>query len=257
MKGIFAGTILSSLTQMPVALPDPQPDRNNIEAYYDGHATEVQQRSGLNQRHHSIFRKAKKAGLRRDHTVLEIGCGIGLLSGLFAKFLDRGKLLSLDISPKAVAMAQARLADRSNVSFMISDMSAFRSDLIFDRVVLPDVLEHIPEGDHQALFETIGRHLATDGKVLIHIPDPYALDRLRIENPELLQIVDQSLAILPMVERFNAIGLVLERYEPYGLWAKDPDYDWIVFSRPRSQGSLAKRHRVDSLLRELRSRLSL
>jgi SAM-dependent methyltransferase len=195
--------------------------------------------------------------LKREHTVLEIGCGIGLLSGLFAKYLDRGKLLSLDISPKAVAMATARLAKQSNVSFLVSDMSTFRSELAFDRVVLPDVLEHIPEEHHQALFETIGKHLATDGKVLIHIPDPYALDRLRIESPQLLQIVDQSLAIRPMVERFHATGLVLERYEPYGLWTRDPDYDWIVFSRSRSQGPLAKRNRVDRLLRELRSRLSL
>ena len=237
-------------------MPNSKPDRNLIETYYDGHATEVQERFGLNQRHHSIFRKAKKAGLRREHKMLEIGCGIGLLSELFAKYLDRGKLHSLDISPKAVAMAKARLAKFTNVSFEVSDMSAFRSDLIFDRVVLPDVLEHIPEEQHQALFDTIARHLAPEGKVLIHIPDPYALDRLRIETPELVQVVDQSLAILPMAERFNSVGLTLERYEPYALWAKDPDYDWIVYSKPRIEGALAKRSKPEMILRELMSKLS-
>jgi len=236
-------------------MPNSTPDKKRIEAFYDGHATEVQKKFGLNQRHHSIFRKAKKAGLRRDHTMLEIGCGIGLLTELFANYLDRGKLLSLDISPKAVAMAKARLAKRANVSFEVSDMSAFRSDLVFDRVVLPDVLEHIPEEQHQALFETVARHLAPEGKVLIHIPDPYALDRLRVEHPELVQIVDQSLAILPMTERFNSTGLTLERYEPYALWTKDLDYDWIVFSKPRTEGALAKRTKSDTMFREVASKL--
>ena len=234
---------------------ESHPDKNRIEAYYDGHATEVQERSGLNQRHHSIFKYAKMSGLRHDHVVLEIGCGIGLLSGLFANYLDHGTLLSLDISPKAVEMAKARSAKHANVSFRVSDMSDFRSDLTFDRIVLPDVLEHIPEEQHQALFRTIAAHLAPEGKVLIHIPDPYALDRLRLEHPELLQIVDQSLAVLPMAERFATVGLTLERYERYGLWTKDPDYDWIVFSRPRSHGALAERPRTDRIFRELVSKL--
>ncbi len=234
-----------------------KPDKSVIESYYDGHATDVQQRSGLNQRHHSIFRKAKKAGLRRDHTVLEIGCGIGLLSGLFAQYLDKGRLVSLDISPKAVEMAKANLAKHTNVSVEVNDMRAFRTDLTFDRVVLPDVLEHIPEEQHQALFLTISRHLTPHGKVLIHIPDPYALDRLRIEHPEQIQIVDQSLAILPMAQRFKEVGLDLERYEPYQLWTKDVDYDWIVFSKPRKEGPLAKRAKPDQVFRELVSRLHL
>lgn len=230
---------------------EPHPDKNRIEAYYDGHATEVQERSGLNQRHHSIFRKARKSGLLPEHSLLEIGCGIGLLSDLFAGYLKNGSLLSVDISPKAVDMAKKRLSRRRNVSFLVSDMSNFAADQQFDRVVLPDVLEHIPEEQHPALFQTIARHLAPDGKVLIHIPDPYALDRLRIESPELVQIVDQSLAILPMAERFHAVGLQLEKYEPYGLWTKDPDYDWIVFSRPRATGALAARSRPDRLIREM------
>lgn len=229
-------------------------ERKQIEEYYDGHAADVQERTGLNQRHRSIFRKTQQSGLGPADHVLEIGCGIGLLSELFSSYLKQGGLLSVDISPKAVELARKRLSGRKNVSFMVSDMQSFAVDRKFDRILLPDVLEHIPEGQHPALFDVIARHLGPEGKVLIHIPDPNALDRLRIENPGLLQIVDQSLAILPMMERFNAVGLALERYEPYGLWTKDPDYDWIVFSWPRSGIPLAKRGWADRIFRELIAR---
>lgn len=232
-----------------------QPDRASIARYYDGHAAEIQQRVGVNLRHRSILRRLVRAGLKSDHRVLEIGCGIGTLTGLIARRASRGSVLAIDISDKAVEMARAHLAGHRHVRFLVSDMSTFAVDERYNFIVLPDVLEHIPEATHERLFGILRAHLAPGGCICIHIPDPQAQEWLRKERPEALQIVDQSLAIAPMVERFARLGVILDRFERYSLWTREPDYDWIEFRLVQEglqQTSYSYARRV---LNELRSRL--
>jgi 2-polyprenyl-3-methyl-5-hydroxy-6-metoxy-1,4-benzoquinol methylase len=208
-----------------------KPSTRQIQEFYDGHAEHVQGKVGVNIRHRSIMRRLRRAGLGRAHHVLEIGCGTGTLTSLLAKRVTSGSIHAVDISEQAVRMARKRFAGNAAVTVEVNDMSAFAVHKRFDLIVLPDVLEHIPEEQHAALFATLAAHLAPSGVVCIHIPDPFALDWLRKERPEVLQIVDQSLAIAPMVERFAAHGLLLDRFERYGLWTKEPDYNWIEFRR--------------------------
>lgn len=208
------------------------PDAAQVAAYYDGHAAKVQRRVGVNQRHRNILRRLQRSGLKPDHRVLEIGCGIGTLTSLLVGALPKGHVHAADISPSAVAMAGKTLSHAKNVEFVVSDMSEMGWARMYDRIVLPDVLEHIPEEQHEQLFGLLAAHLVPSGRVCIHIPDPEALDHLRRTDPGQLQIIDQSLAILPMAQRFAQHGLVLDRYEPYRIWADEPDYVWIEFKRP-------------------------
>ncbi|MEZ4739912.1 MAG: methyltransferase domain-containing protein [Flavobacteriales bacterium] len=122
-----------------------------------------------------------------------------------------------------------KLGKHEHATFMVSDMEGLDLGQHFDIVLLPDVLEHIPEEKHQDLFRTIERHLAPDGVVCIHIPDPDSIQWMQEHRPDRLQIVDQPLAISSMVERFKACDLLLERYERYGLWTVEADYDWMEF----------------------------
>lgn len=46
---------------------------------------EEQNKAGINSRHRAIIKRLKKAGLKKNSTVLEIGCGIGAISGLILK----------------------------------------------------------------------------------------------------------------------------------------------------------------------------
>jgi len=202
---------------------------SQIKEFYDGHAKEVQQHVGVNIRHRSIMLRLRRAGLRKDHRVLEIGCGIGTLTSLLAKYVSRGTVHAVDISEGAVQIAKARFKANNRVTLQVSDMTDFSSLQPFDRIVLPDVLEHIPEEHHQHLFGILAKHLKPDGTICIHIPDPVFLDQVRRERPEILQIIDQSLSIQTMVERFAVHNMVLHRYERYGLWIKEPEYDWVEF----------------------------
>lgn len=210
----------------------------------------------MNIRHRSILHRMLRAGLRKDHAVLEIGCGVGTLTSLVARKVRQGSLLSVDISPHAIALARKRFQGNDRVSFLVSDMSDFSVDRKFDFIILPDVLEHIPEEQHEGLFATLAGHLAPGGVIAIHIPDPFCLMWLHKERPEALQIVDQPLAILPMAERFARHGLLLDRYERYGLWTREPDYDWIEFRRAPELGQTGW-PRWRAILNEVASRLGV
>ena len=79
-----------------------------IKEFYDGHAKEIQQHVGVNIRHRSIMQRLRRAGLHKDHRVLEIGCGIGTLTSLLAKYVSVGTIHAVDISEGAVQIAQDR-----------------------------------------------------------------------------------------------------------------------------------------------------
>jgi len=231
-----------------------KPTSASISEYYDSHATGVQERVGVNIRHRAIMRRLLRAGLRSNHHVLEIGCGVGTLTGLLAKQVTSGSIMGADISAKAVELARAKFSTSGHVSFQVNDMSNFQDARRFDMIVLPDVLEHIPLETHDSLFRTLAEHLAPDGRVCVNIPDPYALDWLRRERPEALQILDQSLAIEEMTTRAAQVGLLLQRFERYALWTKEPDYNWIEFGFAPQQLAQTKLPYFRAVLRELWSR---
>jgi len=54
-----------------------------VSEYYDGFSS-YQLAKGINSRHLSIFRFLRKAGLKKNSIVLEIGCGIGTVTHLIS-----------------------------------------------------------------------------------------------------------------------------------------------------------------------------
>jgi 2-polyprenyl-3-methyl-5-hydroxy-6-metoxy-1,4-benzoquinol methylase len=74
-------------------------------------------------------------------------------------------------------------------------MSAFSHKVLFDFIVLPDVLEHIPVEQHSNLFKNLSAVSSPKAIVLINIPEPNCLNWIRKHNPEKLQIIDQSLSM--------------------------------------------------------------
>ena len=77
----------------------------DVSKYYDKFSS-YQSKVGINIRHRSIFKNIKREGLSRNSFVLEIGCGIGTLTGLIAGVVTTGRIVSIDISPKSIEMAK-------------------------------------------------------------------------------------------------------------------------------------------------------
>jgi trans-aconitate 2-methyltransferase len=203
----------------------------NVAEFYDKFA-DKQIKIGVNSRHYSILDKVIKAGLEKDHHILEIGCGIGTVSQLLARKAKKGKVLAVDISPESIARAKEIWAKLENLDFEISDMKGFhKPGTTFDFIILPDVLEHIPENDHPGLFETIKTHSHRETVVFIHIPSPRFLKWMIENETNKLQVIDQPIDTGKLVTNFSNAGFYLEKMETYSIFYKEKDYQYFIFKR--------------------------
>ncbi|MFZ4784076.1 MAG: class I SAM-dependent methyltransferase [Flavobacteriales bacterium] len=229
-----------------------QENRKQIADFYDQYSDQ-QKKIWVNIRHRSIMQRLQKNGLDTTSNVLEIGCGVGTLTSLLVK--KAGKVLAIDISPTSIELAKKNLCNRSNIQFLVSDMSDFTSTEKFDLIVLPDVLEHIPIEQHAALFATLKRVLASHGKICIHIPDPYALEWIRKHTPELMQIIDQSLYTDQLLDAIYPHQLTLHKLERYCLQKELPDYQWIELIHRPEYIDFNKKEYKKAVIDEIKSRL--
>lgn len=103
-------------------------------------------------------------GEERDLTILEIGCGTGMLT----KFLSNyGTITGIDISPEAISFCQKQGLEKvfkADINSM--DITPHRSK--YDLVVASDVLEHIQD-DMQAM-KNIKKMLKESGRFLLTVP---------------------------------------------------------------------------------------
>jgi 2-polyprenyl-3-methyl-5-hydroxy-6-metoxy-1,4-benzoquinol methylase len=91
--------------------------------------------------------------------VLDVGCGLGLLSRLLAAHAK--SVLGVDIAPSAVARARASHADLPNVRFETHDVLDLPRclDGQFDLVVIADVLYYLSPLD-DSLLQTIAKRIS-------------------------------------------------------------------------------------------------
>jgi cyclopropane fatty-acyl-phospholipid synthase-like methyltransferase len=196
----------------------------SVADFYDEYS-DRQLAVGINARHRSIHRLLTRFGLRRGHRVLEIGSGVGTLTALLAETLSpSGCLVGIDLSPKSIAAARARLSRYDNVELQAGD--ALQADIAgrFDVVVLPDVIEHIPLDLHAALFRRVASWLRDDGFALVHYPNPHHLEWVTEHRPDRLQIVDQPVHADVLLSNAYSAGLYLDYYERYSIWVQEGDY---------------------------------
>lgn len=230
-------------------------DEDKVVSFYDQFA-DKQEKTGINSRHLSILDKVMAAGLRPDHHVLEVGCGIGTVSSLLARQVPKGKVLAVDISPESISKAKKIWKNQQNLSFEVSDMSDFdKGDQQFDFFVFPDVLEHIPVDQHQALFQKIQKHAHQDSVVFVHIPAPRYLQWMIDHEPEKLQVIDQPLDSGDLIKSLNNAGFYLEKMETYSVFFEEKDYQYFIFRSSKPLGKSTPLSKWDILKERIRIRL--
>ncbi|MDQ3100619.1 MAG: class I SAM-dependent methyltransferase [Bacteroidota bacterium] len=220
-------------------------ENDQIKDFYDRFVP-AQRNAGVNERHHLILSLVIEHGALLARNVLEIGCGIGTFTGLLAQKARKSRILAVDISPASISDAQSSLKKYRNLELRVLDILSDPLSGLFDMIILPDVLEHIPEEHRHVLFVKLATLLHRNGKILIHSPDPDHLEYLKEQHPEKLQLIDVPLHLGTIVPEIEAAGLRLHYFQRHSIWNSSPDYmalvlvhapsklDHIVQARPHS-----------------------
>lgn len=222
------------------------------EEFYDKYVAQ-QKAVGVNERHRAILRWLGRFGMRPGHSVLEIGCGIGTVSGLIAAALGpEGSLVAIDLSPKSVAAARSRLAELQNVELRAGNALTIDLAGTFDVVVLPDVIEHIPLEHHPQLFARVASWLAPGGFILLHYPNPWYLQWRHENMPDCVQLIDQPIHADTLTANAYANGLYLDHLETYSIWIAEGDCQVAVLRRRPAEASFTHIQPPRSIARRIK-----
>lgn len=199
----------------------------NAAAYYDDFLS-AQVKSGINDRIYQLYQRLKKIGLHRNEAILEIGCGIGAFTYLLAKKMRGGIIEAFDPSPKSIQFAKDKIR-KPTVQFYTGEILSYQPQTaaLFDKILLFDVLEHIPEQDHLQVFYKIAGLLKPDGLLLINLPNPAYILYDQAHNPGGLQELDQPVFLRNLLPKLEAANLSLDFFESYSVWVKQ-DYHFLL-----------------------------
>lgn len=230
-------------------------DRKDVVSFYNKYSSR-QQRIGVNKRHESIFNLLKEKGLRSSHSILEIGCGIGTFTSLIIPYLVKGEILALDISDKSIKIASETYKS-PNTEFLSADATSYDfKGKTFDVIVLPDVLEHIPIELHNDLFSKLQSALKENGFIFIHIPNPYYLQWVHENKPELLQVIDQPITTDILVQSLYPQGLFIQELKSYSIWVEDHDYQYLVVRKKGYEDFTKVIHEKPTFLKKVKYKLN-
>lgn len=114
-------------------------------------------------RHVILEAIARYSPPRPGRTLLDAGCGIGLLTQAYA---DAGFLVTgADFSGTAIARARSSVVD---AEFVLTPLSTLDLHRCFDVAVLIDVLLHVVDGDEwRQTLAAVTRHLERGGVLVI------------------------------------------------------------------------------------------
>jgi len=119
------------------------------------------------------FEKLEK-NLPLSGIIIDIGCGYGLLANYLALKSTKRKVIGIDNSENRLKIARSTISNRSNITFINSDITNLNIPEIKEAVI-SDVLHHLSEEVSIKLLKQIYQKLNSNGKLVIEDVDnqPY------------------------------------------------------------------------------------
>lgn len=121
---------------------------------------------------HNIYLKEIDAVMYDGANVLDIGCGTGLVSNIFADKYKKSKFTAVDFSD-SIDYARKFAKDNSikNVQWVKEDFLKFKTTKQYDIIICCGVLHHIPE--YQQALAKMKSLLKPDGKLILAVYNRY------------------------------------------------------------------------------------
>ena len=214
---------------------------NEIANYYD----EFHISSIINYRVLGNKRIDKIKGLIDDYlkdkrnekiNILEIGCGIGVITEYVAKKYPLCHAIGIDLSGKAIDYAK-KSVKLSNIAFIEGDVINGQRSLDeaigarkFDILILPDVIEHLPKEKHHVVFNYLAKLISSQAVIFITYPNPEYTHWLLYNRPSLLQPIDEVIGIDDIMKICAMLGTQIILYKKTNISLKQ-DYNHVVLAR--------------------------
>lgn len=106
----------------------------------------------------------------RGTSLLDLACGDGLMTGMFAQKMDR--VVGVDANGKILEQARKSYPEIEFHESLVEDLNLTEK---FDTVTMLDLLEHVV--DPIALLQKAASFLNDDGALIIHVPNAQAINR--------------------------------------------------------------------------------
>ena len=102
---------------------------------------------------------------RANGGALEIGCSIGVFSGMLARAFD--EVTAVDLSLEAITIARAQNAGTCNLTFVREDVRQLDLGRTFDVLFCAEVLYYLPRRSGAVVCDVLDRHLAHGGVIVV------------------------------------------------------------------------------------------
>ncbi len=149
----------------------------------------------------------------RGRSLLDLACGDGMMTEMFAKHFDR--VVGVDASCKHLADAITRVPQAEFHECLIEELEL---DETFDSIFLLDIMEHVI--DPVSVLRKSASFLNDDGIMIAHVPNAHAVNRKiavlmgTLEACEELSPFDIEIA---GHRRYYTLGTLKEDFEKAGL----------------------------------------
>ncbi|MBT4485526.1 MAG: class I SAM-dependent methyltransferase [Candidatus Latescibacteria bacterium] len=164
--------------------------------------------------------------VKKEDKVLDVGCGIGIVTEQIANTAKKGHVWGIDISKKNIWYAN-RTIKKKNVDFfagdIIDDFEIINECITtsLDVITMVDVIEHIPENARPELFRKMRKISANKALLILTYPSPEYQRYLQENNPAELQIIDNVIELHDLINEVREAGYYLRHYSLETVWMQN------------------------------------
>lgn len=224
------------MTEAPATADVP---KDAIRAFYDQHIVDkVADFVDGNPRVDAAWDTIQQWAPPSPRAILEVGCGFGQISWQLASRWPDAQVTGFDISERSIELA-GKVFQRDNLSFAAGQVEALDRTAAYDLIVLVDVYEHIGVADRAGFDASLGRLLATGGRLILTFPTPAYQRLLRTSHPDRLQPVDEDVEVSVLQQLATATETRMLMFNERSIWTSG-DYAHAVLGRSVTGGPVAR-----------------